>query len=317
MLVMYGGDSQQGGKGDDAALLAALAAAAMQQEQKPKYSKYLEGLLPLILLLILGGFLAVRMGIIPAHLPGFTKAYDVLILTDDPEAREIKELQSVLQTGSGGYLQITTIPYTTELDPEFPVSADQLGNYDIVILYQIRDKILTLSQRDELSIYLRGGGKLIIVRDSGTCYPASELLSGATVTQPICTGWGGGIRYDLGEYIPVRCVSADGGACKTTTIHNVRIRFLDPRSELTPNPGNPYYPSKDGRISRVTVLQNVRPAGMGRAVAKFQVMSGDKVVDTYYAIIAAEGFLGYKVVFLNYDPYQFPHILYKIIQWMG
>ena len=164
---------------------------------------------------------------------------------------------------------------------------------------------------------MRGGGKLIIVRDSGTCYPASEILSEAAKTQPICTGWGGGIRYDLGEYIPARCVSAASGFCKTGTIHNVRIRFLDPNNELTPNPDNPYYPSKDGRISRVTVLQNVRPEGVGRAIAKFQVMNGDDVANTHHAIIAAEGFLGNKVVFLNYDPYQFPHILYKIIQWMG
>ncbi len=296
--------------------MAALAAAAMQQDQKPKYSKYLEGLLPLVLLLILGGFVAVRMGVIPLSIFG-TKTYDVLILTDDPEAPQIKELQNVLQTGSGGYLQISAIPYTTELDPEFPISADQLANYDIVILYQIRNKLLTLSQRDELVTYLRGGGKLIVVRDSGTCYPANELLSGATSGQQICTGWGGGIKEDLGKYIPVRCISPTGSFCQTKTISNVRIRFLEPDSPISPNPQNPYYPSVDDRISRVTVLDNVRPENTGRPVAKFQVMSGDNVVDTYYAIIVGEGPLGYKVVWLNYDPQQFPQILYRIITWMG
>lgn len=296
--------------------MAALAAAAAAQEQKPQYSKYLEGLLPLVLLLVLGAFIAVRMGLIPMDIFG-GKTYDVLILTDDPEAPEIKQLQTVLQTGSGGYLQITAIPYTTELDPEFPISADQLANYDIVMLYQIRDKVLTLSQRDEISIYLQGGGKLIIIRDSGTCYPANELLSGATSGQKICTGWGRGIKYDLGKYIPVRCVSSSGEFCQTKTISNVRIRFLDPTDPLAPNPQNPYYPSKDARISRVTVLDGVRPEGTGRPVAKFQVMSGDNVAETYYAIVAGEGLTGYKVVWLNYDPYQFPQILYKIIDWMG
>ncbi len=314
---MYGGNPQQGGGGgDDAALMAALAAAAAQQDARPKYSKYLEGLLPLVLLLILGGFIAIRMGVIPMNILG-QRSYNVLILTDDTEAPQIKQLQSVLQTGPGGYLNITAIPYTTEIDPEFPISADQLANYDVVILYQIHKKVLTLSQRDEFATYLKGGGHLIIVRDSGTCYPANELVSGATSGQEICTGWGGGITEDLGKYIPVRCVSATSNFCKEKTISNVRIRFLGANNPLMLDPMNPYYPSKDSRISRVTVLDGVRPEGSGMPLAKFEVMSGNNVVDTYYAIIAGTGLTGYKVVWMNYDPYKFPRILYKIIEWMG
>ncbi len=324
VIFMYGGAPPQegGGGGMDLATLAAMEAMA-EQERRQRYVKYAEGLLPLVLLVILGVFIAYKMGLISLGMIGFNKSLNVLILTDDPNAPQIMKLQNILQTQVGGYMGVSATATTTRLDPEFPVSTAQLAQYDVVILYQVHDKTLSLSQRDEISKYLAHGGRMIIVMDSGTCIPSSEVANTSITgtssnTGVVCTGWGGGVQYDLGKYIPVECLSqySSGQFCAPKDVYNVRLRFIDPNDPLNPNPGNPYYPSVSARISKMTVLSGIRVKDIGRTVAKVQVMQGNNVKETYYGIVAAEGLLGTKVLYFNYDPTITPAILYKALAWL-
>ncbi len=299
---MYGGGAPAGqGSGGEApsndALYAAAMMAAMQDQAKPKYSKYLEGLLPLALLIILGAFLAAKMGLLPGSMFGMSKTIHVLVLTDDPNAPQIQDLVSAVAQGSGEYLGFTVEAEPQSLIPSDPLYAETLGNYDVVILDQINDKSVTDTQRDEFVKYVKNGGNLIIVKDSGTCTPDYG-----------CMGWGGGAIMDMGAYMPVRCISSTGQyMCHYgKPMSNVRMYFFSHNSELNPaGAATKYFPGKPANV-QINPLRGVVVGKNGVRTAVFYSYDaqGKQLSDSASAIVLSHsiGISNGTIAFVNFDP---------------
>ncbi len=300
-MLMYGGAPAGQGSGGEApnsdALYAAAMMAAMQDQEKPKYSKYLEGLLPLALLIILGAFLAAKMGLLPGSMFGMSKTIHVLVLTDDPNAAQIQDLVSTIAQGSGEYMGFTVEAEPASLLPSDPYYAETLGNYDIVILDQINDKSVTDTQRDEFVKYVKNGGNLIIIKDSGTCTPDYG-----------CMGWGGGAIMDMGQYMPVRCISTTGQyMCHYgQPMSNVRMRFFVYNKELNPaGEATKYFPGKPANV-QLNPLRGVVVSKNGVRAAVFYSYDaqGKQQSDSVSAIVLSHsiGLSNGSIAFVNFNP---------------
>jgi len=299
---MYGGGAPAGqGSGgpapNDDALYAAAMMAAMQEQSKPKYSKYLESLLPLALLIVLGAFLAAKMGLLPGSMFGMNKTIHVLILTDDPNAPQIQNTVAAIAQGAGEYMGFTVEAEPASLTPSNPYYAETLSNYDVVILYQLNNKSVTDTQRDEFVKYVKNGGNLIIIKDSGTCDPEYG-----------CMGWGGGAIEDMGKYMPVRCVSPTGQyMCQYgKPMTNVRLQFYRYNSELNPaGAATRYFPGKPVNV-QLNPLRGVMISQTGERVAMLYSYDGQgkQLPDSAIAIALSHsvGLSNGTIAFVNFNP---------------
>ncbi len=299
-MLMYGGGAPAGQAAgpapNDEALYAAAMMAAMDGE-KPKYSKYLESLLPLALLIILGAFLAAKMGLLPGTMFGMGKTIHVLILTDDPNAPQIQDVVASVAQGSGEYMGFTVDAEPESLVPSDPIYAETLSNYDVVVLYQLNSKQLTDTQRDEFVKYVKNGGNLIIIKDSGTCDPEYG-----------CMGWGGGAIEDMGKYMPVRCISPTGQfMCHYgKPMSNVRMRFFVDNAELNPaGAATRYFPGRPANV-QINPLRGVMVAQNGVRVAVFYAYDGQgrQLPDSVPAVVLSHsiGLSNGTIAFVNYNP---------------
>ncbi len=315
---MYGGE--QGGKGDQISpdMLYAAAMLAAAEDQKKKQFKYLEGLLPLILLLVLGFFLALKMGFlgdVAAYL-GMTKPVTVLILTDQPDAPEIKATVNVLTSDLARYLNIQ--PQPLKFKGTDTIYASTLSEYDVVMLYQVDDKTLNVQTREELAKYVERGGKLIIVKDSGTYLPGAQLgMSGTTFV-----GW-----YKIGasgdpakSYVPVTC-----GVTSCEHAENVAGRIVSYRPEHPIMDGiRRIPPEEDAYLNFPDIVTNVHLAQSGGTIVALieevaaQQNATPMSESTYPAIVVRELLPpGGTVVYFNYDPYITPVLLVNTIDWLS
>ncbi len=315
---MYG--QQGGGKGDQVSpeMLYAAAMLAAAEEGKKKPAKYLEGLLPLILLVILGFFLALKMGLFGdiASAIGMTKPVNVLILTDQPDAPEIKATVNVLTSDLARYLNIQ--PQVLKFKGTDTLYASMLAEYDIVMLYQVGDKRLNYQSRKELKQYLERGGKLVIVKDSGTYMPGTDLGR----AEDVFVGWYLiGASADISKsYVPVSC--GVEGPC--THIENVTGKIVSLQASHPIMQGIQKIPPEEDRyLTFPDVIDNLQlsPSG-GTIVAQIEVVGeeaqGPFSESTYLAIVARDLLPpGGTVVHFNYDPYVVPVLLVNTIDWLS
>ena len=296
---MYGG-GQQGGK-DDAALMAALAMAAAQQEEARKKTKFLEAALPVALLAILVLIFAVKLGFIDLSvIPIFQQPVTVLILTDNDASVEIRNLYTVLQQESS-YYKIK--PRKMIIRPTTRLSASQLADADVVILYQVDDMVLTTKQRLELAKYVRNGGKLIVVLNSGTYTTECDVSYPCNASKKVWIGW-----KELKDFMPVECY--EEASCRPTTLTDATLTTIDP--------DHPIMRGYDElTLGSVEVIKELQLSNTGVDIADIQKATGETVESLTLGITVSSGIFGTRVVHFNYDPWKTRNILINTILYLA
>lgn len=301
---MYGGGNPQESKGgDDAALMAALAMAAAQEQSKKK-NAYAEAALPVALLIILALIFAVKLGFI--NLGGislFSKPTTVLILTDDPTSQEIQATLQVLHKDAS-YYQIKT--RTMTLTPNKRIYAKSLADADVIMLYEVDNKVLSVEQRKELAKYLKAGGKLLVVKDSGTYVPQCDVLG--TNCDPQAREWVGWMF--LSDYMPVEC--DDEASCQPQSVSDAVIESID-----TDNPIVKPFADRPINIGTTDAIVQLQPSDNGVDVADIYVGGVDNPQAVFPAITVSEGMFGTKVIHFNFDPWQSKALLINAILYLA
>ena len=308
---MYGGAPQErtgGGSGEDTALMAALMAAAAQEEARKKKAAYLEAALPVALLIILALIFAVKLGFIDmGFLPFFNKPVSVLILTDDSTAQEIQNTIYVLQKGASYYkIQVRTLA----LSPNRRIYAQQLADADVVMLYETKDKpVLSLIQRREIAKYLKAGGKMIVVKNSGTYVPECDLVG--VECDPNEVQWAEWLEFK--NYMPVECYTEE--VCIPQTVSNAVIYTIDPDHPIMR--GFEVIPTESGKTMTLEAIKDLQLSKSGIDVADIYEGGLDNPTAVFPGVTVSTSIAGTKVVHFNYDPWKTPNILVNTILYLS
>ena len=250
---------------------------------KNKLIANFEGLIPLILIIIIGFFLAAKFGIITSGTPVVGPIIGTVVGEEEPMELLIigspsQELIDVLNANRDIVRYRSKNATDLERNPE-----DQLQAYDIVMLDQSNQSNKEVSKQlgQALQNFVSRGRKMIVIKDSGIKRPETYDI----------VGW----KATFGDLIPVSC---------ERTINNVptclqpitvvgRIRRQDTKHQIMQ--GIEVAPAEED-LAMIMTTFDVDTVN-GREVA---YMEGQGKM-TYPAIVESRRVIG-KVLYFNYDP---------------
>ncbi len=302
---MYGGGPQQGerGGGDDAALMAALAMAAAQEEaEKRRRVKFAEAALPLALLVILAIIFAVKLGFIDlSFLPFFNQPVDVLILTDSSSDVSIQRLIQVLQEQASYYKIKARV---LQLSPNKRIFAQQLADADVVVLYETETyPTLSLQQRKEIAKYLKTGGKLIVVKNSGTYIPQCDVLGECDPNAREWVGW-----LELEDFMPVECY--EEAACQPESVKNATLYTIDPEHPVMRG-------FESIEMGTVTSIKELQISKSGVDIADVYEGGIENPEAVFPGVTVSQGVFGVRVIHFNYDPWVTKNVFINAVLYLA
>ncbi len=249
---------------------------------------HFEGLIPLILIILIGVVAAGWLGII--DLPFITPGGPVNML--------------VIGTPSSGTIAILEedkdlVQYSQRSASSLRASPNEtLAQYNIVMLDQSNqsDKTLPRQVGEALRNYVKKGGKLIVVGNSGIYRKDS----------PGIIGW----KANLGDVVPVECVRDKDGIPSCTKQISVtgelwRVDFDHPIME-----GIEVIPA-DPKMSKIS-FKTFEVAAVGNEIAFIQNV---RKADYYTGVVEKRLLLG-KCVYFNYDPALTRGVFEKTIEYL-
>jgi hypothetical protein len=245
----------------------------------------LEGLIPLILLVIIGVASLNYFGIIDVpYLPKGSPRVQIMFI-GEPSIGEKIALDNL------AYF----VTYRTRDASTFSLaSSEEFSQYDIVILDQtnISDKSVNVSLGEAIQKYVQKGGKLIIVMNSGVYQ--SVGFNGYTASDAV--DW----RATLGKIVPARCVAAYDGVPTCAAGREVpivgRIRAQDYDHPIMQ--GVEVAPTMDQPPIALSTL-DIAPDEGAKRIAYVQAENTPKA---YEAILEKKSFPMGTVIYFNYDP---------------
>lgn len=251
-----------------------------------KIGAHLEGLIPIILIIIIGFLLALKFGVIDSRTPVIGQLADVLgPLGGNEKARVLiigatsQEVIDVLNEHRDKLEYITRTTDTLERNP-----VDQIANFDIVMLDQSEqsDKEVSKKLGDAIQRFVKNGGKLIVVGDSGIRRPDTFDV----------IGW----KNTFGDIIPVDCdrVVNNQPTCTNPILVNGKLYRQDERHRVMQ--GIDLFPADPFRNATFRVFD---VSETGRELAYIQSSGIDK--KTYPAVVEKNLVVG-KVIYFNYNP---------------
>lgn len=249
---------------------------------KSKLTSNLEGLIPLILIIIIVAFLGSKfgfwdLGFIPGM--GGDKPMQMLII-GSPSA----DLQIILDQDRDLVKYYVKNAAALNVSPK-----QQLAQYDIIMLYQAYNSNKAVSRQlgEAIENYVNTGGKLITVMDSGIYRevglgnPAKDIV-----------GW----KATFGNAIPVECGPLENSVPSCTVKYSVHGVIYKQDFD---------HPIMEG-IERIPAQPNDSPllletfdiSATGKIIATIQ----DVVTPRYFpAIVERQQIIG-KSIYFNYDP---------------
>ena len=249
-----------------------------------KIGMHLEGLIPLVLIVVIGLFLAIRFDVIDASTPIIGPIVDTLNIGEGKTRMLIigSTSQEVVDTLNDRRDVIEYSIKTTdtlERNPE-----EQLINYDIVMLDQSQEasKLVSKKLGDAVQKYVKNGGKFILVLDSGIRRPDTYDV----------IGW----RNTFGDIVPVECdrVFNNQPSCTNRVIVSGKLYREDERSKILQ--GIDVFPA-DPNLN--ATFETFDLSVNGRELAYIQSSGIDR--KTYPAIVEKNLVIG-KSIFFNYNP---------------
>ena len=263
---------------------------------KSKLTRNLEGLIPLILIIIIAAFLGHRFGIWTIPFLGGAEPIQMLVVGQP----SIEMIQMLEQDKDLVYYRVRDAD-SLNVAPE-----EQLAQYDVILLDQHTASTayghgVSAQAGSAIENFVRTGGKLITVMDSGI----------------YSTGGTGGIASDVigwtasfGDIVPVECVRnmKDVPSC-TKPIHMVgRIFREDFDNEIMRGievaPADPRYPPID------LLTFDVKPTGKQVAYIK------NAREPSYYPGIVEKRLIVGKSIYFNYDPAFTPGIWQNTLEYL-
>ncbi|HIH21704.1 MAG: hypothetical protein J4478_01970 [Candidatus Diapherotrites archaeon] len=274
----------------------------LQPGFKSRFSYHVEGLIPIILILIIAFFLAARFGVIDSSTPIIGPLASIVPGAEKPASMLIignpsRYTMEVLSRNRELVYPITT--RTAEAVSRNAVQ--QLSQYDIVLLDQSQqsNKEVSRALGEGLQKYVNSGGKLITVLDSGIREPNEFGV----------VGW----KTSFANIIPVDC------RLETITNEPGCLDDKSIRGRIYPGAfgfnhrimrGIEQYPAEESRLLLERVL-NVTTTG--REIAYIE----DARTKTQYpAIVETALYSLGKSIYFNYDPGTSPAIFEATLDYL-
>jgi len=264
---------------------------------KGTVTKNLEALIPLILIVIIVAFIGHRFGYWEIPFLGGTGQAQMLII-GQPSADLLRDLDN------RDDLVYYRMKNASDLDT---APKEQLAQYNIVLLDQHilpqGENKISGALGEALQNYVRTGGKLVIVMDSGI-YLSGGIYGSAVATDVI--GW----KKMFGDLVPVECDTGLGNVktCKQPIVGPARIHRIDFDHKIMEGieiaPADPSY----GPLTVETF--NVKATG--HLIAQIKPI-GD--VKNFPGIVEKKLLVG-KVLYFNYDPAMTPGIWQNTLEYL-
>ncbi|MFH1587226.1 MAG: hypothetical protein ABID38_05180 [Candidatus Diapherotrites archaeon] len=266
-----------------------------------KLGQNMEGLIPIVLIVIIAFFVLVRIeiiddstpviGVLVSFLTGGDKAVDMLIIGSTSQ-----EVIDVLDQNDDLVKYRVKTAESLDRNPE-----DQLKNNKIVLLDQSEQANKEISRQlgEALAKYVNGGGNLIVVKNSGIRRPgASDVI-----------GW----EASMKDTVPVRCdLQLDNRpVCDEGSKIFVRARIyrLDEDHPIMEGieqaPADPYS----------NLYLDTFDVGYGNNYKEVAYMEDGPTKKTYPAIVERTSLLG-KSIYFNYNPGKTRGILENTLEYL-
>ncbi len=240
----------------------------------------IEGVLPLILLIVIAFFVLQFLGVIPCVIPVGCGGEASVLVIGVPS-------QDVVNTLSGKEAQLKGIKYPINFDPDY-ITVDMLKNYQVIILQG--DPYFDMNTREAIKDYVDGGGNLIVVGDAGSKHPEYSNVA----------GW----SWPAGQGIPVPAQLIGEWAGWSDVAYGSDIRMADMNHPI---------------VSGLKIIgsQLQTPSTIYKVIANGNVIVAiDTSEGTVPAII--EGGSGFgNVLYFAYDPGQTPEILLTSVSYLA
>ncbi len=244
-------------------------------QSKLKYS--LEGIIPLILILVIIAFLGHQFGF--WHIPGLTDRgpMEMLIIgsPSDDFKTVLNQSKDLVRYQIRSADRLKTNPEAT------------LAQYDVVVLDQHLEAEKDISRQlgEAIQSYVSSGGKFILVMDSGIRRTNDSAILGWEAT--------------FGDIVPVTC-DLEGEDDIPSCIKNVyvtgRIYRDDPKHSIMK--GIDYAPREEG----YNYLLETLPVNIsGNQIAWIEMYPFEQEVNQYPAIVEKKLVIG-KSLYFGYDP---------------
>lgn len=266
---------------------------------KPRMAIHFEGFIPIILIIIIAFFLAAKFGVISSTTPvlgpvvalfgGSAGPVNMLIIgTPSPYTMEVlNKDQDLVRTR---IRSAESLEHTPEA---------QLAQYDIVMLDQSNQAVKEVSRQlgEAIQKYVKSGGKLIVVKDSGIRRPDS----------PDVLGW----KATFADIVPVECTYqgiTNTPSCTQPMLIRGKIYAQDVRHrimqgfEVVPPEGN----------NTLLLLESFDVTPNGNEIAYMQ----DARTEKYLPAIVEKPLVVGKSIWFNYDPGLTPGIFEATLDYL-
>ncbi|MFH1256089.1 MAG: hypothetical protein V1494_02240 [Candidatus Diapherotrites archaeon] len=263
-----------------------------------KVGVHLEGLIPLILIIIIVFFGAVQFGIINSSTPVIGSIADLIGGGGEPASMLLignssQEVRDVLNESK------TLVKYRIKTADDLARNpVEQLAQYDIVMLDQSQesDKTVSYELGEAIKNYVSSGGKLIVVLNSGIMRKgAYDVL-----------GW----KATFGDVVPVDCDrTVDNRPVCTQTIA-VRGRIYSEDDKHAIMKGFEVAPAQPDQVFVLETL-DVTPTGKELAYIKDEFGR----TPSYPAIVEKPLVMG-KSIYFNYNPGKTKGILQATLRYL-
>ncbi len=263
-------------------------------------TRNLEGLIPLILIIIIAAFLLHKFDIIQIPFLGTKEPIQMLVI-----GQPSFDMQVELDNQKDLVYYQEKDPAAFEVNPK-----DRIAQYDVVLLDQHMgatpyEKSVSRTLGEALENYVRTGGKLIVVMDSGI-YRSGGVYGTGVASDVI--GW----QATFGDIIPVECDLGKNNVptCAQPIVATGKVYREDLDSKIMEGievaPAHPAY----GNLTLVTFPVKVN----GTEVAFIKSVA--PVTPSYFPGIIEKKLLVGKVIYFNYDPAMTPGIWDNTLEYL-
>ena len=267
-----------------------------ESSMKSRLAYHLEGLVPIIIILILAVFLAVKFDIINSNTPVLgtfadlvepTKKINLLIISENENSVSPFVIETLNQNSD-------LIKYRIRPASDLSINSKQkIENYDMIMLNGLQCTPLSLGRG--IQEYVKGGGKVIFVMDAGIRRPST----------PDVLGW----EDTFGDIVPVTCEKSDSGLPGCTDKIFIRGKMYREDEENKIMRGFEEVPPEPNSYKDFEVL-NISYTGNEIAYIK-----GGQYQKPFPGIVEKKLVFG-KSIYFNYDPGTTPGVLMATIDYL-